>query len=161
MAKYRYRLPSQPVYIEISLPINRAPERKKHARTEKTTVLSTLATPEREQYHYRRASPDAIARQIQRRKLVMIDHQKILSVIGASALAKPIRVLLAVYELADFSGAVSSLPILAEADFMEPVKVLANSYQSSVFADVHDEEKKHGDLHARYCALALSPVSTR
>lgn len=62
----------------------------------------------------------------------MIDYQRILTVIASSAVAKRVRVLLAVYEFADFTGAVPAMPMPPAEIFGEQIETMLTSCQSVI-----------------------------
>ena len=82
----------------------------------------------------------------------MIDYQRVLTVIATSPLARPVRVLLAVYQFADFTGALEALPASPAEGIGERIQVTATSQQPVVLPEQDKDGKNHGDLHARYCA---------
>ena len=72
----------------------------------------------------------------------MIDYQRMLALIASSPLAKPVRVLLAVYEFADFTGAVPAMPIPLVALAGAQVEAILAPFQPVISAEKASTEEK-------------------
>ncbi len=72
----------------------------------------------------------------------MIDYQRMLTAIATSALAKPLRVLLAVYQFADFTGALEGMPEPPAEGFGAQIQVMLGSHQPVLVPETDKDGEK-------------------
>lgn len=72
----------------------------------------------------------------------MIDYQRVLTIIATSPLARPVRVLMAIYQFADFTGVLEALPVSLAQGSGQQVQVMPTSGQPVDLPETdHDGEK--------------------
>lgn len=72
----------------------------------------------------------------------MIDYQRMLTTIATSALAKPLRMLLAVYQFADFTGALEGMPEPPAEGFGAQIQVMLGSHQPVLVPETDKDGEK-------------------